>query len=419
VRYFYTLLMICLTPFLLLRLWWKGFKVRAYRERIAERFSLKFPAKEAIDVWVHAVSLGEVIAITPLIEALLKQSYRVLMTTMTPTGSARVQAYFGKKVVHQYLPYDLPWIVGRFLKHYQPRIGITVETELWPNLIREARIQGIPLILINGRLSQQSYEGYRWLKGLFKPTLNELSAILVQTEEDKQRFVKLGADESRVRTVGNIKFDLNLEVPQSHEIERLKCQWGKERVVVILASTHENEEEQILNHLPRLQAAIPQALLLIAPRHPERFDKVYNLAQTMGYVTGRRTQLPTIHDSVEVVILDSLGELMQAYACSDYAFVGGSLVPVGGHNVLEPIAMGVPVFSGKLTHHFKAIIRTLCEAQAVQVVESGEALIEAIIGLHLNSEEKNKQIERASHILKINRGVIEHYLKEIEKWMGH
>lgn len=416
-RYIYTLLMIIITPVLLFRLWWKGIRVPAYRERIAERFSLNFSKQGTIDIWVHAVSLGEVIAITPLIDALLEQSYRVLLTTMTPTGSARAQHYFGEKVAHQYLPYDLPWIVRRFLKHYQPRIGIIMETELWPNLISETHHQKVPLLLINGRLSEHSYNGYRWLKPLFKPILNKLADILVQTEEDKERFIKLGANEVRVRVVGNIKFDLNLAIPQGQVLQQLKNQWGSDRVVVILASTHDNEEEQILIHWRRLQASIPEVLLLIAPRHPERFDKVYHCAQNLGFNTGRRTQPQTINESVEVVILDSLGELMQAYTCSDYAFVGGSLVPIGGHNMLEPIAMRVPVLSGKLTHHFKAIFNTLCEARAIQAVESGEALIGAIAYLHVHPEEKNQQIKQASHVLTINRGVIEAYLQEIEKRM--
>jgi 3-deoxy-D-manno-octulosonic-acid transferase len=414
VRYLYTLLMSCLTPYLLFRLWWKGRHVPAYRQRIGERFSIKFAGDETVDIWVHAVSLGEVIAATVMIEKLIAKNHRVLVTTMTPTGSDRVQRHFGNKVVHQYLPYDLPWVVNKFLQHYQPRIGVIMETELWPNLIGCAHAQHVPMVLVNGRLSQQSYEGYRRAKGLFQPVLNELTSILVQTEEDKARFVQLGASEALVRVMGNMKFDADFFVKDADVIQGLKIKWGVDRVVLMLASTHENEEQLFLDELGTLQAMIPDLLLMIAPRHPERFEKVFQLSQNKGFKTGRRTRPEQIDASVQVMVMDSLGELMAAYACCDYAFVGGSLVPVGGHNVLEPIALGKPVFSGRQVHNFKAIFETLVAAKAVQMIDSVGELINTIRQFQAIPGEKTAQVERAQEMLARNRGVIQKYIEEIE-----
>ncbi len=397
-----------------MRLWWKGRKIPAYRQRVGERFSKNLGEDAPVDIWVHAVSLGEVIAAITMIETLIAKDYKVLVTTMTPTGSERVQRHFGNKVVHQYLPYDLPRVVNRFLQHYQPRIGVIMETELWPNLIGCARLKQIPMILVNGRLSQQSYKGYRWAKGLFQPVLNELTSILVQTEEDKSRFVQLGAATDLVRVMGNMKFDANFYVKDAEVVQDLKMKWGKNRVVLMLASTHENEEALFLDEFAALQAVIPDLLLMIAPRHPERFEKVFQLSKNKGLNTGRRTRPEQIDPSIQVMVMDSLGELMAAYSCCDYTFVGGSLVPVGGHNVLEPIALVKPVFSGRHVHNFKAIFEILEAAKAVQMIDSVGQLIDTIRLFQENPGEKTAQVERARDILERNRGVIQKYIKEIE-----
>lgn len=396
---------------MILRLYWKSRHAPIYRQRILERFCLNRSLSIKVDIWVHAVSLGEVIAVTPLIDLFLKKQYSILITTMTPTGSARVNDYFKDKVIHQYIPYDLPWITTKFLKNYRPRVGLIMETELWPNLISSAKKLNIPLFLINGRLSQKSYAKYRFIKWFIKPVINQFTHILVQTTEDKERFLKLGADEKKIQVLGNIKFDLNLEKLSINVLMDLKIKWGRSRTVVMLASTHDDEESQILQNISTLQQAIPDLLLLIAPRHQERFEKIWQLSQKMGYKTGRRTQNETISSATEVVILDSFGELISAYNCSDYTFVGGSLVSIGGHNVLEPIAVGIPVFSGKFTHNFKEICDILVQHQALQLVDSGELLIDAIISLHKNPEHKALQVQRAKDIVMKNRGVIVHYEK--------
>lgn len=415
-RFAYSFLMYLLTPYLLVRLWWKGRLLPAYRKRILERFCIGNPAHKSVDVWVHAVSLGEVIAAIPFIDAMLEKHWSILITTMTPTGSDRVTARFGHQVAHQYVPYDLPDVLKRFFRQVQPRVGVIMETELWPNLIHQAQLAQVPLLLANARLSERSFNGYRKLKCLFKPILNQLTAILAQSEDDAKRFVALGAKKELVHVLGNMKFDLQTHLIDSKPFYELKCHWGRDRTVVIAASTHDDEESQILAQLIRLQKAIPDVILLLAPRHPERFQKVFQECIQSGFNTGLRSALDTVTLENEVVVLDSLGELLGWYQISDYAFVGGSLVPVGGHNVLEPIAMNVPVLSGNQVQNFKAICSDLEEAQAIQLVAQADELIDAIIHLHQDKAWKNQMVKNATAVLESNKGAVAKHLQKVE-WL--
>lgn len=414
-RFFYSFLLYLLTPYMLIRLWWKGRRLPAYRQRIKERFCLNTLEEKPMDVWVHAVSLGEVIAAIPLIDAMLEKKWSVFITTMTPTGSERVQIRFGNTVSHQYLPYDLPGVLKRFFKKIQPRVGVIMETELWPNLIYQARAANVPLLLANARLSDDSLQGYQWIKLIIKPVLNQFSAILAQGVEDAERFIRLGANPELVHVLGNIKFDLQTNVLDSKKFNELKAHWGTERVVVILASTHEQEEAQILAELKRLQNAIPGVVLLIAPRHPERFQTVYQLCLREGFNTGLRSDLNSLSLANEIVVLDCLGELLGLYQISDYAFVGGSLVPVGGHNVLEPIAMNIPVLSGNQVHNFKVICRELEEAKAIMLVQQAREVIDGIIKLHENQALRLRMIQNAATVFEKNKGSVERHLQYIEE----
>lgn len=412
-RRMYSFLLYLLSPYLLFRLWWKGRKLPAYRERIAERFCWDKLETTYVDVWLHAVSLGEVIAATPLIEAMLNKGWSVLITTMTPTGAAQVKMRFGDKVIHRYVPYDLFSAVKRFFSKIKPKVGVIMETELWPNLIAEAKVAQIPLYLTNARLSERSLKGYMRFKFLFKPILNQFTALLAQSKDDAERFIRLGAEPERVFALGNMKFDLHTSSVDAFKFQELKVHWGSERIAVIIASTHDDEELRILAELKRLQAAIPNVVLLIAPRHPERFQVVYQLCRQQGFNTGLRSNLASLNASNEVVVLDCLGELLGLYQISDFAFVGGSLVPVGGHNVLEPIAMHVPVLSGNQIHNFKTICRDLVDAKAIILVNEADELIDAIIRLHADQEQKLAIVERASQVLESNKGAVVKYLDKI------
>ncbi len=411
-RCIYSAVLYLLSPFILLRLWWKGRTLPAYRTRIAERFCWDKLPSSSVDVWVHAVSLGEVIAVTPLIVALLEQNWSVLITTMTPTGAAQVASRFGERVVHRYVPYDMPSVVARFFKKVKPRLGVIVETELWPNLIAKAHAAHIPLMLINARLSERSLQGYLKAKLFFAKILNQFSAIGAQSIDDAQRFITLGADPQRVCTLGNMKFDLSIPTTL-RQFDTLDALWGNGRIKIIIASTHEGEELRILEQLKKLQQAIPKVLLLIAPRHPERFQEIYHLALQQGWHTGLRSNHLSLGPENEVVILDSLGELLGFYNISDYAFVGGSLVHVGGHNVLEPIAMGTPVFSGPYVHNFKTICRDLLQKEAMIVVQNEKELGDELIKLHHNQKLRDEMIARATQFLAENKGAVERHLQQL------
>lgn len=412
-RRIYTVILFLLAPFVVLRLWWKGRRLPAYRERIGERFCRDAMTPAHYDVWIHAVSLGEVIAVTPLVEALLESGQRLLVTTTTPTGAERVRVRFGERLVHRYLPYDLPFVVRRFLRMTRPDVAVIVETELWPNLINACAQASIPLLLVNARLSERSCRGYRRIRGFIKPVLNQFQAILTQSAADAQRFIALGAEAGRVAVYGNVKFDINVNDLDRQPFLHLQQRWGDGRPVIILASTHDNEEEQVLNRLRHLQQSIPGLLLLIAARHPERFQNVYLLAQRLGFQTGLRSEPDSIGNDTEVVVLDSIGEMMGFYSVSDYAFVGGSLVPVGGHNVLEPIALNVPVLSGRFVHHFRTIMRDLEEARAIRLVDSADELVEELVNLHQQSEAKTALVHQAARVLEENKGALARYFQRI------
>ncbi|STX29476.1 3-deoxy-D-manno-oct-2-ulosonic acid transferase [Legionella beliardensis] len=416
-RRFYSALLYCLSPYLLARLWWKGRKLPAYRQRIAERFGYSNKTKQTYDVWVHAVSLGEVIAAIPLIEGLLQKKKQLLITTMTPTGAEKIQTHFKQRVTHRYIPYDLPFALKRFFNFNRPRLGIIMETELWPNLITIASQQAIPLLLLNARLSKRSYQGYKKVKFLFKPILNKFQCILAQSQDDANHFKQLGAKVDKVMVGGNIKFDLQIPPPKPHVLE-FDNYLGKNRVRVIVASTHEDEEQQILARLNTLKARIPNLLLLIAPRHPERFQKVYQLSRKMGFKTTLRSQINSEVNNEDVIILDSIGELLTFYQISHYAFIGGSFVPVGGHNVLEPIAMQVPVFSGKHVHNFKAICNALNNANAMILVDNADDLVARLVELYNDQGKRQTLINNATRILNENKGTVNLYLNKIDAMLN-
>ncbi|MFC7781175.1 lipid IV(A) 3-deoxy-D-manno-octulosonic acid transferase [Legionella taurinensis] len=417
-RVIYSTIWYLLVPFLLLRYWWKGRTLPAYRQRLAERFCLDRMPSLPVDIWLHTVSLGEVIAATPLVDELLRLQKRILITTMTPTGAERVARQFGDQVTHRYVPHELPLTLRRFFKTFKPRMGIIFETEIWPNMIHYATEAGVPLVLFNARLSERSMRSYKKAASFFKPYLNQFQGIYAQGQEDAQRFIELGAEPGRVSVLGNIKFDLETKHVNADIFWQLKTRWGSERTVVVIASTHENEEELILSHLKQLQQAIPQVVLVVVPRHPERFPKVIQLARQMGFNTGQRSDLGSIQPDNEVVVIDSTGELLACYQIADYAFVGGSFVPVGGHNVLEPIAMDVPVFSGPQTHNFKMIMAALVAEKAVKVVDNAHELMDGLARLHANPGERAELIKNASNVLNANRGAVARYVAVVKECLG-
>lgn len=414
-RRLYSLLFYSISPWLLFRLWWKGRRLPAYRTRIAERFSLGALPRNPVDVWIHTVSLGEVIAATPLIEALLLENKVCLVTSMTPTGSDRVCQQFGTRVVHRYIPYELPFALKRFFRAYTPRIGIVFETELWPNLFEFARQSQVRLVLFNARLSEKSLRGYRWIRRLMLPVVNQLEGIYAQTKADAQRFERLGAKPARIHTTGSIKFDLHTHHVNQAISEACAQRWGDTRPVLLAASTHEGEESALLARLSTLQAAIPDVLLIIAPRHPERFDGVVQQAIAHDFVTVRRSQWEALTPKTDVLIIDSLGELLGFYRMARFAFVGGSLVSIGGHNVLEPIAMGIPVLTGPFMHNSQSLCDDLVSNQALLQVEDADELVCQVSRLYAYPIEAQALVHRASAMLAANQGALARYLAAVKE----
>ncbi len=417
-RHLYTLLLHLALPLIALRLALRARKAPAYARRIGERFSLGLPAMKPGGIWVHAVSVGESIAAAPMIRALQARhpDLPVTVTCMTPTGSERIQALFGDSVQHCYLPYDLPWAASRFLDLVQPRLTVVMETELWPNHIHQCARRGIPVALANARLSERSARGYARFRTLTAPMLAELSLIAAQTQTEAQRFLDLGARPPCVEVTGSIKFDLKIDVELPRRAAELRRQWQTDqRPVWIAASTHAGEDEIILAAHRQVLNERPDALLILVPRHPERFDSVYALCRSLGLTTRRRSSGEAVQNDDQVLLGDTMGELLFLYALADIAFVGGSLVANGGHNLLEPAALGKPVLSGPHLFNFLEIAAQLREAGALGEVENQTQLADRVATL-LNEPGTAQQMGEAGvAVLKANQGALERLLEGLQR----
>ena len=408
-RILYSFLFYFSTPFIISRLLWRSLKNPAYRQRIFERFGF-YPQTYAQNViWFHAVSVGECEAIFPLIRLIQSRQPKlpILITTTTPTGSARVKAVLGDSVQHVYLPYDLPDVLARFFNTFQPKIAVIVETEIWLNLFHACAKRKIPLYLINARLSEKSVRGYKKLPSLILPALNAISKIVTQSESDKNRFIEIGAKTKSVENFGNIKFDLYIAKEIFTQAKILKTTQFANRFVLIAASTHEGEESLLFDAYKNLKKQLPELLLVVAPRHPERFSIVKNLAQNANLKMVTRTSNQLCEKETDLFLLDTLGELKLFYAAADMAFVGGSLVPIGGHNVLEPAAAGVPVLFGLEMKNFAFIATKMLEAQAALQCEKIADLETKILQLHHQPELRNQLRENAQNFVAQNQGATE------------
>jgi len=420
-RTFYSLLLQLALPLILLRLAWRARRAPAYRRRVGERFAFGLPALRPGGIWVHAVSVGESVAAVPLIRALQARhpELPITVTCMTPTGSERIRALFGDRVQHCYLPYDLPWAASRFLDRLQPRLAVIMETELWPNHVHQCARRGIPVALANGRLSARSARGYGRFPGLTGPMLAELSWLAVQTAAEAERFRALGARPETVAVTGSIKFDLAVDPELPARAAALRAQWGAaDRPVWIAASTHAGEDEIVLAAHRQLLARFPAALLILVPRHPERFDAVLELCRRQGFATVRRSGGASVGARDSVLLGDSMGELQFLYALADCAFVGGSLVPNGGHNLLEPAALGKPVLSGPHLFNFLEIAARLREAGALREAGDAAALATEVARLWADPASACDMGRAALAVLQANRGALEQLLAGLERLLA-
>lgn len=411
-RALYSAVLYLLVPITVYHLIWRGFRQVEYLQRWGERYASYHDAPHERTVWLHAVSVGEVNAAAPLVDALLagRPDLRLLLTTITPTGSARVRALWGDRVEHAYLPYDLSGAVRRFLAHYRPVLGLVVETELWPNLLFCCRDQGIPVHIVNARLSARSLRGYRVLRPLVARALRTVRTVAAQSEADAGRFRQLGADASQVVVTGNLKFDIRVDPDLARFAADFRGQIGEGRQVWIAASTHPEEEAAVVAIHQRLRERWPDLMLLWAPRHPERFRAAMQQAVAAGWRTATRrlTHWPDPGDAVFVI--DTLGELMSFYACADVAFVGGSLQDVGGHNLLEPAAVGTAMVTGPHLHNFADIARQLRMADALRVGADAEAVGTEIGLLLADPDERTRMAGAAGALLHEGRGAVQRTL---------
>lgn len=388
-RLIYSLVFTLLMPFIVVRLIMRARKAPAYGQRWWQRFGffkapkLKAGLNHKQGIWFHTVSMGEFIAAAPLISQVIEANpdQLITVTTTTPTGSEQVQKRFANeieqgRVFHVYLPYDLPWLLNGFIKKMAPSLLVILETELWPNLIHCAKKANCKVMVINARLSERSAKGYAKVAGLIQPMLEKLDCLAVQNSVDGQRFLELGMPEKNMVVTGSIKFDLSIDQSLKQKGDQWRQSWGENRKVITVASTHLGEDDIALNAFKALLNDHPDALMIIVPRHPERFDQVAKLIEQQGFNLGRRS-LNSINDKSQVVLVDTMGELMQFLAASDICIMGGSFVENGAHNPLEPAALEVPILIGESQFNFALICEQLEEAGGLKTV-STESLGEAL-----------------------------------------
>ena len=407
-RLVYTLLWWLLLPVLPLRLWWRGRREPGYRANVGERFGFYRGAAHATGaLWIHAVSLGETRAIAPLIERLQREAPArpILLTHMTATGREAGRTLFGDRVMQAWLPYDVPFAVRRFLEHFRPRAGLLVETELWPNLTAAVARTGVPLLLINARLSERSAQGYRRIAPLSRPLLRAFAGIAAQSEADAGRLRDLGAE--HVVVTGNLKFDVAVTPAQRHQGAALRALFGADRPVLMLASTRDGEEALLLDALARTDALPAATLIVIVPRHPQRFDAVAALLDERRVPYARRSANAPIGASTRVVLGDSLGEMFAYYGACDVAFVAGSLLPLGGQNLIESIAVGVPTLIGPHMFNFAEASEAALAAGAALRIRDADEMFAVAARLLGDRGERERMRENAQTFIAAHRGAID------------
>ncbi|MBT8139243.1 MAG: lipid IV(A) 3-deoxy-D-manno-octulosonic acid transferase [Gammaproteobacteria bacterium] len=419
---FYIVLLTLLLPLLPLRLLWRSRKAPDYRKRMAERFGFRLPRPRAGGIWVHAVSVGETFAASTTIRELLRRQpdRSLTITSTTPTGSAQVTNLFGDSVSHCYAPYDWPLFVWLFLRRVRPDLLVVVETEIWPVTLLLCRGFGIDVVLANARLSEKSARGYRKVRWLIEPAIAKVW-VAAQHQDDAQRLIALGANEARVRVTGSVKFDVVVDQALRDAAQAVSNAFAEanHQPVWIAASTHAGEETDVLAAHRALLAQYPRALLVLAPRHPDRCQEVAKEVLASGFTLAMRSAASSPAQAAEnpadVLLVDTLGELMIFFGAAQLAFIGGSLVPVGGHNYLEPACWGLPILSGPHTHNFSNIAEQLAKVGALAQVRDAGEFASAVIGLCDSSEQRQQRGSAASKLLSENRGAGERLLALVEE----
>jgi 3-deoxy-D-manno-octulosonic-acid transferase len=409
-RHLYSLLAYLVAPLVSVVFLWRGLRDRAYWRNFQERFGYGPAIPEPV-IWVHAVSVGEAQAAAPLVNSLRERypDIPLVVTTFTPTGAARARTLFKERAEVRYLPYDTPGAVRRFFSRVQPRIAVIFETELWPNLYHECGRRRVPLVLASARLSPRSVGRYRRLGALFRETLSQGVVVAAQAEGDASRFRSLGSDPDNTYVTGNLKFDFSVPGDITERGRALRDYYAGGRPVWVAGSTHGGGEEEALIEAQKIiRLREPRALLVMAPRHPNRFSEVAAQLVGRGVRFIRRSQTPTAGTTAEaeILLLDTLGELLDFYAAADVTFVGGSLVPIGGHNLLEPAALGLPILTGPHNSNSEEAARQLIALGAVEVVKDAHELAEKVLTLFANPQARARMGAQGSNFVAANRGAL-------------
>ena len=415
-RLLYSLLWYLLCPIILLRLFWRSRKNSVYSKHWQQRLGY-ITLDNKPRIWLHAVSVGETVAAKPLVEALLSRypSHQILVTNTTPTGLETSSRLYGDRVEHCYFPYDAPDMVNRFVKRANPSLLVIMETEIWPNLISACSKRNIPTLIANARLSQRSTKGYSRLSKLIAPALKKVNHIACRSQQDIQNFIAIGATPSSLAMSGNIKFDISNNQTDDKQ-PPLKDQLAKNCFVWVAASTHKGEDEIILDCYEKLKEDYPSLVLILAPRHPERFNDVYTLCSETRHKISRRSENLSFNENTDIILGDSLGEMAYWYAAADVVFLGGTLVNTGGHNPLEASVFGAPVVTGPAIFNFEDVFKILTEAEIAWVESSADHLTDRVSHLlQLDDDSKNMIKERAISTLASNKGATRLIMSQVEQ----
>lgn len=422
-RWLYSATLYLLSPLVWRRVWREQALTHSRWERLG---FLPVTARERPVIWLHCASVGEVLAARPLIEALLERypERRLVVTTMTATGAERVQALADARrarglpghLEHRFVPLDFPGAARRFVERLTPRLAIFFETELWPNLLHACTRLSVPVVIVNGRLSSRAFAGYGRIRPLMRDALSRVAWLAAKSVDDAERYMALGMMPSRTTVVGSLKYDLTPEPAIRERSERLRTALG-ERPVWVAGSTHPGEDEQVLVAHARLRETLPEALLILVPRHPQRFDAVAELCHAHDMRAVRRSQGELPSADTAVYLGDTMGELLDFYSAADIAFVGGSLVPVGGHNLLEPAAMGTPIISGPELANFSDVAETLHEAQALIEVDSAGTLAGELKRLFGDRAARERLAAAGQAVVDANRGALAKTLQGLQVYL--
>ncbi|NNP77071.1 3-deoxy-D-manno-2-octulosonate transferase [Acinetobacter sp. Ac_3412] len=422
--FWYNFLLACIKPLYRWKIKQRAESDALFQQECIERFGPFQPPKNLGAIWFHAVSVGETNAAQPLIEHYLKLGHPVLVTNTTKTGQARAKSLFLKAPYLDlfqavYLPVDQKALLKQFFNLYQPRLLALVETEIWPNLIAEAQQQQIPCILLNARLSEKSAKGYGKVRRLTQPMLQQITWLLAQDVATQQRYVELGLEQAKSQVVGNIKFDISAPEQYLQQAQQLKQDWHlADRQIITLASTHAPEEQSLLKQLQSHLNSNPALLCIVVPRHPERFDEVYQVCQSLNLKTQRRSLQQSIQEDTQVFLADSMGEMWLWYALSQACFVGGSLnEPGGGHNILEPMVLNVPTVIGPRYFNFQTIVDEFVAQQGILIGEDAAQVGQQLLACLEDDAQTQQLVTQAQRVLQTNKGSLQQHIQCLDHYL--